>query len=249
MNNSKVLATVNGKEITQDVVMKFLNDLGPQTAMQFQSPEGIKKVVEELINQEILYLDAKENNLDEEEAFKEQLEKFKEGLLKQYAVNKILTDVEVSEDEMKDYFESHKEHFKSPESITSSHILIESEDKAKEIIEEIKQGMAFEEAAQKYSTCPSKDQGGNLGESTRGKMVPEFEEAAFNMQVGTVSEPVKSQFGYHIIKLNDKKEEQDNSYDEVKEDVKAQVLGLKQQKAYVEKTDSLKEKYEIVNNM
>lgn len=249
MSNSKVLATVNGKEITQDVVMKFLNDLGPQTAMQFQSPEGIKKVVEELINQEMLYLDAKENNLEEEEAFKEQLEKFKEGLIKQYAVNKILSGVEVSEDEMKDYFESHKESFKSPESITSSHILVESEDKAEEIIKEIKEGMTFEEAAKKYSTCPSKDQGGNLGESTRGKMVPEFEDVAFNMEVGSVSEPVKTQFGYHIIKLYDKKEAKNNSYDEVKDQVKAQVLGQKQQEAYIAKTNKLKEKYEVTNNM
>jgi peptidyl-prolyl cis-trans isomerase C len=249
MSNSKVLATVNGKEITQDVVMKFLNDLGPQTAMQFQSPEGIKKVVEELINQEMLYLDAKENNLEEEETFKEQLEKFKEGLIKQYAVNKILSVVEVSEDELKDYFEKHKESFKSPESITSSHILVKSEDKANGIIEEIKQGMAFEEAAKKYSTCPSKEQGGNLGESTKGKMVPEFEDVAFNMQVGSVSEPVKTEFGYHIIKLYDKKEEKNNSFDEVKEQVKAQVLGQKQQQAYIEKTNSLKEKYEVKNNM
>ena len=82
MNKSKVLATVNGKEITEDIVLKFLNDLGPQVAMQFQSPEGMKKVVEELINQEVLYLDAIEQKLDEEEAFNQQLEILKEELVK-----------------------------------------------------------------------------------------------------------------------------------------------------------------------
>ncbi len=249
MSNNKVLATVNGKEITQEVVMKFLNDLGPQVAMQFQSPDGIKKVVDELINQEVLYLDAKENNLQEEDAFKEQLEKLKEGIIKQYAVNRILSSVQVSEEEMKDYFEKNKESFKTPESITSSHILVDTEEKANEIMEEIKQGMIFEEAAKAYSTCPSSAQGGNLGESNRGKMIPEFEDVAFNMEVGSVSEPVKTQFGYHIIKLYDKKEEENSSYDKVKDEVKAQVLGQKQQSAYIEKTNKLREKYEVKNNI
>lgn len=247
--NNKVLATVNGKEITEDIVMKFLNDLGPQTAMQFQSPEGIKKVVEELINQEMLYLDAKENNLEEEEEFKDQLEIFQEGLLKQYAVNKIIKDVETNDDELKKFFEENKEHYKTEASITSSHILVETEEKAKEILEEIKNGKSFEDAAKEYSTCPSKDQGGNLGESTRGNMVPEFEDVAFDMEVGTISEPVKTEFGYHIIKLADKKEDGNSSFEEVKDQVQTQVLGRKQQEAYLEKTNSLREKYQVENHM
>ncbi len=247
--NNKVLATVNGKEITEDIVMKFLNDLGPQTAMQFQSPEGMKKIVEELINQEMLYLDAKENNLEEEEEFKNQQEKFQEGLLKQYAVNKVIKDIEANDDEMKEFFEENKEHYKTEASITSSHILVETEEKAKEIIEEIESGKSFEDAAKEYSSCPSKDQGGNLGESTRGKMVPEFEDVAFDMEVGTISEPVKTEFGYHIIKLADKKEEGTSSFEDVKDQVQAQVLGRKQQEAYLEKTNSLREKYEVENHM
>ena len=63
MKENKVLAVVNGKEISEDTVLRFLNDLGPQMAMQFQSPEGIKRVVDELVNQEIIYLDALENEI------------------------------------------------------------------------------------------------------------------------------------------------------------------------------------------
>lgn len=248
-NNNKVLATVNGREITQDIVMGFLNELGPQTAMQFQSPEGIKKVVEELINQEMLLLDAKENNFQDEEKFKEELEKFKEGLLKQYAVNKILMDVQVSEDEMKDYFEKNRQMFDQQESITSSHILVDTKEEAEKIIKEIEDGKTFEQAAGEFSSCPSKAQGGNLGESTRGKMVPEFEDAAFAMEVGTISEPVKTEFGYHIIKLNDKKEAASSEYEDVKEQVRSQLLGQKQQQAYIDKTEALKGKYEVVNHM
>lgn len=248
-NNNKVLATVNGKEITQDIVMQFLNDLGPQTAMQFQSPEGISKVVEELINQEMLYLDAKENNLQDEDEFKVQLEKFKEGLLKQYAVNKLLMNVEVTEDEMKDFFEKNKENFNTQETITSGHILIETEEEANKIMEEIKEGKSFEEAAKEYSSCPSKEQGGSLGESNRGQMVPEFEDVAFAMEIGALSEPVKSEFGYHIIKLYDKKEASAPEFEDVKDQVRSQALGMKQQQAYIAKTEELKGKYEVVNHM
>ncbi len=249
-NNNKVLATVNGKEITQATVMQFLNDLGPQTAMQFQSPEGIKKVVEELINQEMLYLDAEANNLKDEDEFKAQLEKFKEGLLKQYAVNKLLMNVDVTEDEMKDFFEKNKDTFNTQESITSAHILVETKEEADKIIKEMKEdGKSFEQAAKEYSSCPSKDQGGSLGESTRGNMVPEFEDVAFEMEVGTVSEPVKTEFGYHIIKLYDKKEASESKLEDVKDQVRSQALGMKQQQAYIDKTNELKEKYEVVNHM
>src|SRR5690348_8142761 len=85
MNENKVVAIVKGKEITQQDVLQFLNDLGPQTAMQFQSPEGMKRVVDELVNQEVLYLDAIENGFNEEKEFKEELEKIKINFLKQYA--------------------------------------------------------------------------------------------------------------------------------------------------------------------
>lgn len=249
MNNSKVLATVNGKEITEDIVLKFLNDLGPQTAMQFQSPEGMKKVVEELINQEVLYLNAIEEKLDEEENFKKELERLKEGLVKQYAVNKILLGISVDKDEIKKFYEDNKEKFKKPESAVASHILVDSEEKANEVLQEIENGTSFEEAAKKYSSCPSKAQGGNLGEFTRGKMVPEFEEAAFAMEVGATSEPVKTQFGYHIIKLTDKKEESLNTFEEVENQINQQLLAMKQQEVYLNRTNVLKEKYEVKNHM
>ncbi len=249
MSENKVLASVEGKEITQEVVMKFLNDLGPEMAMQFQSPEGMKRVVDELVNQEIVYLDAIENKLDEKEEFKVELNRAKEGLLKQYAVNRLLKDVSVTEEEVKKYFEENKEMFKKPESMVASHILVDSEEKANEIRKEIEEGLSFEEAASNYSSCGSKDQGGNLGEFGRGQMVPEFDKAAFELEIGVVSEPVKSQFGYHIIKVISKSEESESSFDEVKQQLSQQLLGMKQQEVYLKETNKLKEKYEVVNNM
>ena len=90
--------------------------------------------------------------------------------------------------------------FKGESSARAKHILVETEEKAKEIKEKINNGLSFEDAAKEFSSCPSSSQGGDLGSFTRGRMVPEFEDAAFSLEVGEVSEPVKTQFGYHLIK-------------------------------------------------
>jgi parvulin-like peptidyl-prolyl isomerase len=82
----------------------------------------------------------------------------------------------------------------------ASHILVEKQSQALKVLEELKAGADFRELARKYSTCPSGKKGGDLGQFGRGQMVREFEQAAFVLKVGQVSEPVKTQFGYHIIK-------------------------------------------------
>lgn len=89
--------------------------------------------------------------------------------------------------------------------IRASHILVKDEGKAKEIAKELESGADFAELAGKHSLCPSKENGGDLGFFDRGQMVSEFEEAAFSLSVGEVSGPVKTQFGYHIIRLTGKK--------------------------------------------
>lgn len=248
MNENGALAVVNGKEITQQDVYMFLNELGPEMAMQFQSAEGIKKIVEELVNQELLYLEAVENGFENDEIFKKELERIKANILKQYAINKLLSDIKVTEEEIINYYNEHKEYFNVPETVRASHILVNDEKKANEIVDEIKGGLSFEDAAKKYSTCPSKEIGGDLGEFIRGKMVKEFEDAAFKLEVGVVSEPVKSQFGYHIIKVQYHNEEGISTLDKAKDKVTKQVLGLKQQERYLNKTEELKNKYEVKIN-
>lgn len=245
MAEEKIVAKVNGKEITQEDVLRFLNEIGPQVAMQFQSPEGIQKVVDELINQELLYLDAIENKLDETEEFKVLEEQTKNTLLKSYALNKLIADENATEEELQEYYNEHKEHFAKPESARAGHILVDTEEQAKEIIKEINEGLSFEEAAQKYSSCPSKEAGGDLGEFSRGQMVPEFEEVAFTMEEGTISEPVKTQFGYHIIKLSNRNSGGESSFEEVKKQIHEQLIRLKQQNKYLDKIDQLKNKYTV----
>ena len=245
MTEKKLVAKVNGKEISREDVLKFLNDMGPQMAMQFQSPEGIKRVVEEMVNQELLFADSIDSKMDLEPAFNEILEATKVNLLKGYAFNKIVEDIKVEKDEIKLFFEDNKNLFSQQESIKASHILVEEKNNADNILSEINDGMSFEEAAKEYSTCPSKEAGGSLGEFGRGQMVPEFEEAAFNMEEGTISEPVKTQFGYHIIRLDKKSQADQVEFDEVKTEVEKQLLVRKQEDKYKEKIDALRKKYPV----
>ncbi|NLX62414.1 MAG: peptidylprolyl isomerase [Tissierellia bacterium] len=245
MEENKVLASVNGKDITEQDVYGFINQLPAQTATQFKTPEGMATIVKELVNQELMYLDAMEKGLNEEEDFINELEKVKASILKQYAIRKLLADVKVTEEEILEFYKNEKDNFIEPEKVRAKHILVETEEKAKEILEEIKNGLSFEEAAKKHSTCPSKTVGGDLGEFPRGKMVPEFEEAAFALEEGEISQPVKSQFGYHLIKLVSKKEASLIPYENLKDQIERHLLGLKQQEKYTKRIDSLKTKYEV----
>ena len=90
--------------------------------------------------------------------------------------------------------------------VKASHILVKTEDEALKLKEEISNGKDFAQAAKEVSLCPSKQNGGDLGYFTKNQMVKEFEDAAFSMKIGEVSNPVKTQFGYHLIYLTDKKD-------------------------------------------
>ncbi|MPW26082.1 peptidylprolyl isomerase [Alkalibaculum sp. M08DMB] len=242
---NKVLATVNNHEITLEDLSRFLQSLDPKTSAQFQSEEGQKQVLEELINQELIFFDAKEKGLDNEDVFLREVERMKDSLLKQFALNQLLTSIPVSIDEITAFYEENKSQFVSPKSVKASHILVKEKEEAQEVLKELQEGLSFEKTAEKYSTCPSKAQGGDLGFFSRGQMVPEFEEAAFSMELNKISEPIKTQFGYHIIKVTDSKEEGTKTLLEVKEQIKQQIIGQKQQLIYFDKIAELKKIYKV----
>lgn len=244
----QIIATVGEKEITKDDLNVALQHAPKNQAMQFNTPEGRKYLLSEMVTQEMLYLDAKERGLDQNEDFLKEVETMKENLLKQYAINHLLKGVTVSDDEVREYYEQHPEQFVAQESMRARHILTNDEATAKMILDEIKGGKSFEDAAAQYSECPSRAQGGDLGHFERGKMVPEFEEAAFALETGAMSDLVKTQFGYHIIKVEEKKGPQTIAFDEVKGQIQDYLLRNKQNQLYREYTNQLKDKYEITIN-
>lgn len=249
MNRSEVLAVVGDREITRGDVEALLQSLNPQTAAQFNSEAGMKNLVKELSNQELFYLNAVENGLDKEEAFIAEVEKMKANMLKQYAVTKLMNGISISDEEITEYYNSNKSQFSSGSSVKASHILVDKLEDAEAVSAKINDGLSFEDAAKEYSKCPSNERGGDLGYFSRGRMVPEFEAAAFETSVGEVSEPVKTQFGYHLIKVFDKKSEAVKSLDEVRAQLGDHLLNQKQQALYQSKVEELQGKYAVKLNI
>lgn len=246
--DKKVLAVVNGREITQRDFDMAVSKFPQDRKAFFQTEDGKKQMLEQLVSWEIMYNYAVSEGFDKTEEFKSQLEDAKRAILTQFAIQNVISDINVEEEEAKEYYNDNLDYFKEGPKVSAKHILVDSEEKALEVLEEINKGMKFEEAAQQYSSCPSKAQGGSLGEFARGAMVPEFEEAAFNLEVGVISQPVKTQFGYHLILVDNKTEEEVKSYEEVEGMIKAHMLQEKQSYNYMQKVNSLRDKYGVKIN-
>ena len=245
----RIIATVGGLTVTEKEIDELIMSLG-QRGQAYNTPEGRRAVLNQVIGNKLLLLDARRNLYEAEPAFREQLAKLKDNLLISYAGEKAIASATVTDAEAKEYYESNKAQFTTGETVNASHILVDSEEKAKEIYEEIASGKkSFEDAAKEYSSCPSSDEGGNLGEFGRGQMVPEFDTAVFNMEVGAVTDtPVKTQFGYHLIKLNAKNPQKEMDYSVIKDEIKAGLLNEKRRKAYESKINQLKIMYPVDMN-
>lgn len=242
---NKVYYTVNGREITEKDVTGFIANLG-QDGFRFNSPEGKKQIAGELLNQELFLLDALENGLDKNEKYLEEVAFAEDQILKQFAIKNLLDSVEVSDEDAKEFFENNPTHFSEVYDFHASHILVEDEKEAKNLKEELDNGADFAELAKADSKCPSKEKGGDLGHFQSGQMVPEFEKALLELKDGEVSDPVKTQFGYHIIKLAHKNLVKENNFESYKDDLKKSMLAQKQQELYLNKSNELKDKYDVV---
>ncbi len=244
--SEKILASVSGLTITENDVSAYIASLG-QRGAAYNTPEGRRAVLSQLVNQKLLLLDAQRNLYEAEATFRTRLAQLKEELLVDYAAEKAISSITVTDADLNKYYEDNKEKFNTGETVNASHILVSSEEEAQSILSEIVDGkLSFEDAARKYSSCPSKDNGGNLGDFGRGQMVPEFDKAVFEMTEGEISTaPVQTQFGYHIIKLNSKAEAKTLELSEIKEELYNMLLNEKRRAAFESKINQLKIMYPV----
>ena len=242
----KILAKVGASVITEKDVDDFIIALG-QRGAGYNTPEGRRAILKQLVDNKLLLLDAQRNLYEADSAFRAELAKLKENLLINFAAEKAVASVNVTEDELKKYYDENGDKLMRGETVNASHILVATEDEALNILESIKSGkISFEDAAKQFSSCPSKAEGGNLGDFGKGQMVPEFDKAVFEMEVGKISDaPVKTQFGYHIIRLNSKSEESKIDFAEVHDELYGMLLNEKRQKAYESKINQLKIMYPV----
>jgi len=243
--DNKILASVGTLSVTEAEVNAMIASLG-QRGKNYNTPEGRAIVLDQLINQKLLLLDATRNLYEREPEFKAELARVKEDLLVNYAVNKAVANVRVTDAEVKEFFDAHPEQFAGEETVNASHILVADEAQANEILAKINAGeISFEDAAKEFSSCPSSAEGGCLGDFGHGQMVPEFDQACFSMKEGEIAGPVQTQFGFHLIKLNKINEAQPMQFEQVKEQLRQSLMGEKQQNAYQSKLNQLKILYPV----
>lgn len=243
---NKVLATISGVEITENDLNAIIMRYPADKRGMFNSEMGKKQLLEQMISFDLMYKLGNEMKINETEEYKANLAQVEKDLLTQITINKVLSEVTVTDDEAKKYYDEHKNEFEQPATVSAKHILVDNEELCSEVKNKIASGeLSFEEAAKKYSTCPSKEQGGNLGVFGRGMMVPEFEDAAFALELNTVSEPVKTQFGYHLIKTEAKNEASVAKFEDVKEQIIGNLMQQAQQNKYAQLMKELEAKYEV----
>ncbi len=191
------------------------------------------------------------------------LEEWKDNLRSQMLVSKLVDEktadvAEATPTEIATFYKENLDSFNVPENVTASHILIafteedtdetkaQKKEKLEAIQEQIAGGASFEELATAHSDCPSSQHGGELGSFERGQMVPEFEEVAFSIEPGVVSDIVETRFGYHLIKVADRQPESVRSLADVNEQLKSYLTGQKKQKALVSYIQTLRETADVV---
>jgi peptidyl-prolyl cis-trans isomerase C len=181
----------------------------------------------------------------------------KDVVIGNYIETQIVPTIIVSDDEIKKFYDENRLRLAEEPQVKASHILIgvdtaatpevkaKAKEKAEALLKELKAGKDFAEAAKANSTCPSKEQGGDLGFFGKGQMVPEFEKAAFALKPGELSEVVETQFGYHIIKLAEKKEAEPPKLEEIKDKIATYLKGQKTQKAVFDYVTKLRKESKV----
>ncbi|WFA09919.1 peptidylprolyl isomerase [Tissierella sp. Yu-01] len=258
----EIVAKVNDKEITKT---EFYDQLVTQSGDQVLNALISEKIIEleiekqniELTDEEIEaeFAEMKEYYGGEEEFndaltyFGYNLEDIKQNIVINLQLEKLLEPyIEITEDEMKNYFDTNKSYLNEEEQVKASHILVETKEEADEVKTKLDGGADFADLAKEYSKdTANSSMGGDLGYFGKGKMVAPFEEVAFALGINEISDPVKTDFGYHIIKVEDHKEAKEAVYEEHKDNIKDSIFQQKMGDAYNEWYQEKVVEYKIIN--
>lgn len=257
--SAQTLVSVNGQAITQEEVDSELMNATQGRFNQVpadKQAEFRQQVLQQLIGKELIYGDAKKTGVLTSSEYKAEYKKLEERMKKELAIQvwqkKLLDQLKVADSELKDYYNKNKEEFNEKESVRARHILVKTEDEAKTIIAELKPLSGekllskFIDLAKEKSTGPSGPKGGDLGYFAQGQMVPAFNDKVFSMKEGTITTaPVETQFGFHVIYLEDKKSATTRKFEEVKSFIEQRLKMEKFKTVMKDKMDQLQKKATI----
>ena len=218
----KVLAKIDGVPITEDDVNDALQDIGPGLPQKLDGPARQQYALDYLIDMKLVAKKAAADKMDADAAFTRRMAYYHDKLAMEALLTDVAAKAATDEAEHKAYDEAAKAQPPVPE-VHARHILVPTEDEAKAALARVKKGEDFAKVATELSKDPG-GEGGDLGWFTKDKMVPEFADAAFKMEPGQISDPVKSQFGWHIIKVEEKRMKTFPSFDQVKDQAARYVV-------------------------
>ena len=241
MAEDKVVATVNGQPVTETELTTLMANLGQQLQ---QVPEGARKraALDRLIDMRVLATEAGKQGLDQSPEFKTRLETIRQQLLITEFV-KVKVEATVTDEAVKARYDKEVGAFTPPEELRARHILVKTKDEAVVIVKQLDGGADFAKLATEKSQDPgSAAKGGDLDYFAAGDMVAPFEEAAQKLKVGEYTkEPVETQFGFHVIKLEDRRKQKVPDFATVKDQIKQTVIGEK----FAESLQALKKDVKI----
>ncbi|MGM0889271.1 MAG: peptidylprolyl isomerase [Bacillota bacterium] len=260
----KTIASIDGEKINEDELYDALvAGYGADTLdllitnklVELEAEKAGIKIKDAEIQKEI---DVMVESYGDEKSLKEQLEAsgssmdaLKKDIVVYLQTKKLVEPrITVTDDEISTYFEDNKDTFAQAEQVEASHILVEDEKTAKKVAKELAAGGDFAKLAAEYSTdTETADNGGSLGYFGKGDMVEEFEDVAFDLDINKVSDPVKTEYGYHIIKVTGKKEAKKANLEDSKEVIKETLLSERLQEEYPVWLAEVKKDHEITNKL
>ncbi|MFK9120128.1 peptidylprolyl isomerase [Peribacillus frigoritolerans] len=260
----KTIASIDGEKINEDELYDALvAGYGADTLdllitnklVELEAEKAGIKIKDEEIQKEI---DVMVESYGDEKSLKEQLEAsgssmdaLKKDIVVYLQTKKLVEPrITVTDDEISTYFEDNKDTFAQAEQVEASHILVEDEKTAKKVAKELAAGGDFAKLAAEYSTdTETADNGGSLGYFGKGDMVEEFEDVAFDLDKNKVSDPVKTEYGYHIIKVTGKKEAKKANLEDSKEVIKETLLSERLQEEYPVWLAEVKKDHDITNKL
>jgi len=241
-----VLAEVNGATITDTEFYKEQENLPPYLKPMTETPEGRKEMLDTMVVRELIMQQAQKEGIDKSPAVAAKLEDLKKRVVVEaFLKKKVEESANVSDADLKAFYDKNIDKFKTGEQIRASHILVKTEPEAKEIEKQLKAGGNFEDLAKKHSIDGAAAKGGDLGWFGKGSMLPDFEKVAFSLKEGATSGIVQTKFGYHIVKVTGKRPAGTRTLEEMKDQIKAAMAPEKQQETFKKLKEDLKKNAKI----
>ena len=243
---SKPLATVDGKVITVGDFEKRVSKM--PAYYKTLASQRRKDFLDDMINEQLIYKEALKRGINREPEVKELVNEAKRKIVIAKLMEVEVKKSAVTEDKIKEFYQIHKDDFVTPLKLRASHIMVDTEAEANEVLQKLKEGGDFAQLAKQYSKDPSKDRGGDIGYFIKGQLMPELEEICFKLQLEQTSDIIKTKLGYHIIKLTDRIEPRTVELSEVRDAIEKELKDSAQQRMLDELVKNLRSKAHVKIN-